>query len=162
MNLNKLFTMQRILDERIVEEHQLHGKNLVNKKIVALQVEVGELANETRCFKFWSLKPPAEDQIILEEYVDGLHFILSIGNDLDYKVTEVGTIEENGVSVVDQFLQVFDSINQFWKEQTSESYERLFVNYVYLGSLLGFTKENIEEAYDEKNKVNHVRQDEGY
>lgn len=50
--------------------------------MLALLVEIGELANETRCFKYWSNKPASEREVILEEYVDGLHFILSIGIDL--------------------------------------------------------------------------------
>ena len=47
--------------------------------MLALLVEIGELANETRSFKFWSVKPASEKKIILEEFVDGIHFILSLG-----------------------------------------------------------------------------------
>ena len=54
MNISELYEMQRELDNRICKEHRLEGMNLVPSKILALQVELGELANETRCFKFWS------------------------------------------------------------------------------------------------------------
>lgn len=54
MNLTKLFEMQRELDERIIEQHGLQGEDLLPKKILALQVELGELAQEWRGFKFWS------------------------------------------------------------------------------------------------------------
>ena len=54
MNLSKLFKIQKQLDDRIVKEKKLEGQNLLNKKILALQVELGELANEWRGFKFWS------------------------------------------------------------------------------------------------------------
>ncbi len=65
------------------KEHDLQPKKIVKKKkMLALLVEIGELANETRCFKYWSNKPASEREVILEEYVDGLHFILSIGIDL--------------------------------------------------------------------------------
>ena len=78
MNLQKLFQMQNTLDKRIQAEHHLEGVPLLHKKILSLQVELGELANETRCFKFWSTKKPSSNDVILEEYVDCLHFILSI------------------------------------------------------------------------------------
>src|SRR5690625_2371786 len=54
MNLQKLFETQKKLDERIVKEKGLEGKDLLDKKILALQVELGEIANEFRGFKFWS------------------------------------------------------------------------------------------------------------
>ncbi|MDQ4683029.1 dUTP diphosphatase, partial [Stenotrophomonas maltophilia group sp. RNC7] len=54
MNLGELFEMQRKLDEHIVREKGLDGQDLLPKKILALQVELGELSNEWRGFKFWS------------------------------------------------------------------------------------------------------------
>src|SRR5690625_1795201 len=115
MDLQKLFKAQRELDNRIVKEKELEGQDLLDKKILALLVELGELANEWRGFKFWSdnQKPntssykcsecgfvreenidcPLADEHyeftmdhfnpLLEEYVDCLHFIMSIGNDLN-------------------------------------------------------------------------------
>ena len=54
MNVKKLCEMQKVLDDRIIKEHQLEDKNLEENKILALLVEISELANETRCFKHWS------------------------------------------------------------------------------------------------------------
>lgn len=52
INLSRLFQMQKVLDARIGKEHGLEGKDLLPKKILALQVELGELANKWRGFKF--------------------------------------------------------------------------------------------------------------
>ena len=54
MKLQKLFETQKVLDDKIVKEKGLEGVDLLDKKILALQVELGELANEFRGFKFWS------------------------------------------------------------------------------------------------------------
>ena len=54
MNLEKLFEMQRKLDERIEQEHPRQGDDRLAKKILALQVELGELCNCWRGFKYWS------------------------------------------------------------------------------------------------------------
>lgn len=51
-----LFSKQEKLDQYIIENHQLHDQDLFEEKMLALLVELGELANETRCFKFWSEK----------------------------------------------------------------------------------------------------------
>lgn len=79
MDLKNLFIMQEKLDQHIMEQHNLYGKPLFSEKLLALQVEIAELANETRCFKFWSNRGPSSKETILEEYVDCLHFILTIG-----------------------------------------------------------------------------------
>jgi dimeric dUTPase (all-alpha-NTP-PPase superfamily) len=162
MNLSKLFNMQRVLDTKIETQHQLQNEALMEKKILSLLVEVGELANETRCFKFWSLKPPAPIDIILEEYVDGIHFILSLG--LELKVDTLISFETKvvGHSITDQFLKVFEKIMVFKEDQTLHSYKIMFEEYLILGELLGFTNEQVEQAYISKNEVNHERQKQGY
>src|SRR5206468_12486735 len=124
MNLAKLFEMQKALDERIVMEKGLEGQDLLPQKILALQVELGECANEWRGFKYWSnnrqqrIKAIERDFVkewdeiernpLLEEYVDCLHFILSIGlsigatHDYDYSLSglwKFDTITESFISL---------------------------------------------------------------
>ncbi|MFP7201936.1 dUTP diphosphatase, partial [Lysinibacillus halotolerans] len=93
MNLKKLFEAQRVLDEHIMNEHpELHeSESNLDWKLLALQVELGECANEWRGFKKWSndQKPRTEvltvnpdkthknkpwimRNLLLEEYVDCL------------------------------------------------------------------------------------------
>ncbi|MEG0450360.1 MAG: dUTP diphosphatase, partial [Lysinibacillus sp.] len=55
MNLQKLFEIQAGLDEHILENHpELRDQNNSDWKLLALQVELGECANEWRGFKKWS------------------------------------------------------------------------------------------------------------
>lgn len=54
MNLQELIDKQRELDTKIVKEKGLEGQDLFSKKVLALLTELGEFANETRCFKYWS------------------------------------------------------------------------------------------------------------
>ena len=61
----------------------------LSDRIMALQVEVSELANATRCFKYWSRKPPENKERILSEYADIFHFLLSVGNTLEFTVEEI-------------------------------------------------------------------------
>ena len=180
MNLSKLFEMQRKLDERIIEEKGLQGQNLLDKKILALQVELGELANEWRGFKFWSKnqKPRTVKYIenrkhrqnpLLEEYVDCLHFVLSIGLEIE---TEQDIFPEpiKYDNTVTQFNELFGQISYFasvlnrdndWDEVEFE-YERVWSLFFGLGGELGFTWDEIEQAYLQKNAENHRRQEVGY
>lgn len=161
MNLDKLFKLQHNLDERILKEHNLHEESLCSKKILALQVEISELANETRCFKFWSTKKASEKEVILEEYVDCLHFILSIGLEKDFHNIDI-CIKNLHCDLCEQFMNFFINITDFIICASKGNYLTLFQNFLSLGLTLGFTEEDIENAYYKKNNVNHQRQDEGY
>lgn len=162
LNLPPLFATQKKLDQRIVDKHHLEGASFGNEKLLALLVELGELANETRCFKFWSLRGPSEALVILEEYVDGLHFILSIGLDYGYLDVELVPKFNNEISLTNRFLNVYSKIEHFNVESTKENYQNLFEAFLLLGYQLGFTSEQIEQAYHEKNVINHERQDQNY
>jgi len=161
MNLDKLFQMQSTLDHRIESQHHLEGVALLNKKILSLQVELGELANETRCFKFWSTKEPSSKDIILEEYVDCLHFILSIGLEKDFQTITLN-IKPITCELSDQFLNLYITIASFTTSSSLDNYSSIFHNFLSLGQNLGFSEEDIENGYFYKNKINHERQDNGY
>ncbi|MGG6437401.1 dUTP diphosphatase [Saccharococcus caldoxylosilyticus] len=200
MNLAKLFEMQRQLDEHIEKEHPRElGEDRLAKKILALMVELGELANEARFFKYWSNDQEARTNVkctkcggfgywflgtvrfhcsscdgkgfinrVLEEFADGFHFLLSIGNDIN--MNEVYENEEPKPlyceDIIEQFIVVNDWVNSLYyrrhEDVNGEMYDLVFAYFLGLGEMLGFTWEEIEEAYLRKNAVNHQRQESGY
>jgi dimeric dUTPase (all-alpha-NTP-PPase superfamily) len=161
LDLQKLFAMQKELDAHIEKEHpRKNGQSRQSEKVLALLVELGELANETRCFKFWSNKPPSERNIILEEFVDGIHFLLSLGLEMEVKTFEINTIKKE--SITKQFIVLYNAISLLSIHVTPFIFGKVFSAYLGLGEMLGFTREEIEKAYIEKNKVNHQRQENGY
>jgi dimeric dUTPase (all-alpha-NTP-PPase superfamily) len=163
MQLAKLFHMQKALDTHIEEKHNLQDEDLFDRKVLALLVEIGELANETRSFKFWSVKPSSDKEVILEEFVDGVHFILSLGLECGFDAEQIDLNEqESSLNVTEQFLNVYDMISFFQKSKSLDDYIRLFESYLQLASLLGFSYEEIERAYFHKNEVNYQRQQNNY
>ncbi|MBU5593638.1 dUTP diphosphatase [Amphibacillus sp. MSJ-3] len=161
MNWKTLYDMQHQLDQYIQSNHQVTSDQLFERKILALFVELGELANETRCFKFWSIKEPSPREVILEEYVDGIHFILSLGLDADYKVEKVDHQPYQG-DLTGLFNQLYRAIDYYRDDRSKETYLTVFGLFLTLGEQLGFSAEEIQLAYIEKNKVNFKRQDEHY
>ncbi|WP_173915883.1 dUTP diphosphatase [Halobacillus sp. Marseille-Q1614] len=162
MNWSEFYDMQKQLDSHIMKSQNLQGKNVVDDKILALLVEAGELANETRCFKFWSTKPSSPKEVILEEYVDGLHFILSLGLDLGFYYEKETEETENLKSAAAAFLEVYTSIEEFKQAKSEGSYVNLFQSYLKLGLSLGLKEEDLMRGYIQKNEVNFQRQEEGY
>jgi dimeric dUTPase (all-alpha-NTP-PPase superfamily) len=161
MNLKKLYELQKNLDDRIREQHNLQGVSLLSKKTLALNVEIGELANETRCFKYWSDKKASDRDRILEEYVDCLHFILAIGIEKEYDDTPI-ELKSTDYDMTEQFLTLYIDINDFMVCSSKDHYITLFEDFLSFGKSLGFSEEDVEDAYVKKNNINHKRQDEGY
>lgn len=97
---------------------------------------------------------------LLEETVDTFHFILSLGNDL--KVSP-SVVEEQPVSRYDDITEQFIALSYtasciaMYNDKQLYYLEtiKLFKGLVHL---LGFTEEQLEEAYYDKNKINHERQ----
>lgn len=165
MNWEELFSMQKSLDLYIKENNKLNDKELFSHKYLALLVELGELANETRCFKFWSSKSKGNRDDILEEYVDGIHFILSLGIEkgLNFSTEDLDkTSLKTDHSETEKFNKVFEAAVNFNSQPTQDNYHLLFKQYLQLGRLLGFHEVDIQQAYYEKNKVNYERQLQGY
>lgn len=161
MNWQTLFDMQAKLDAYIADNHNLHGKDLFEERFLALLVELGELANETRCFKFWSTKSQSDNAIVLEEYVDNIHFLLSIGNHKGYEFSQIDTTnaKEDTTKI---FNNLFVNATTYYQAQSKENYLTLFRTYLQLANALGFTEADIQKAYHQKNEVNYERQESGY
>jgi dimeric dUTPase (all-alpha-NTP-PPase superfamily) len=52
IDLTDILEAQKILDKAIQNKHNVNYKNEFEELKLALFVELGELANEVRCFKF--------------------------------------------------------------------------------------------------------------
>jgi dimeric dUTPase (all-alpha-NTP-PPase superfamily) len=183
LNLKELFELQAKLDERIYKEHPVQeGEDRLAKKILALQVELGELANEWRGFKYWSKDQEPRTEVpvkyysggpteienwLLEEYVDCLHFFLSIGNDL-WISQDTDFNKSNPRDVMTLFALINRYVAELWWEVHDNTdgvlakYYFGFQHYLRLGEMLGFTWDQVEQAYLAKNKINHQRQESGY
>ena len=161
MKLTKLFTMQAELDS-FIQKNRDTNEDVFQAKGLALLVELAELANETRSFKFWSSKGPSETEVILEEYVDSIHFLLSLGINLGFETMSNWPDGKVEGELTELFLKTTESITYFLKELTIESYSNVWIHYGSLAKKLGFTHDAIIEAYIMKNEENYNRQKVGY
>ncbi|GKS14759.1 hypothetical protein YDYSY3_57590 [Paenibacillus chitinolyticus] len=68
MKIAELYEMQKALDARIIEQKGLQGVDLLPNTVLALQVEIAELANEWRGFKHWSTRQTPTVEMELCDY----------------------------------------------------------------------------------------------
>lgn len=191
---------------KIVRSTTQPGENRLEKKVLALLVELGECANEWRGFKFWSNDQGGVKHIakcescngkgfqdvtpcagghgtefcifcdgtglsdLLTEYVDCLHFILSIGNDI--KVSNVHATNYSSSSpeftqneITIHFALIYNVTTELMfsqKEFAELNYRVLLAHFELLGRMLCFSTEQIEQAYWKKYEINKQRQRDGY
>lgn len=161
VNLTELFLAQSKLDENIAINHNVTYKTTRSRRILSLIVEIGELANSTRCFKYWSNKPSESKERVLDEYADGLHFFLSLGIDIGVVVYNY-IISTQKRDLTDQFLEVYSLVNIFYKNQDEDSYIEAFTSFLSLLPLLGYSWQDLHEAYFKKLDENYIRQKTNY
>ena len=77
MNLVKwkeVYLNNQKLDKIFYEKYQ--NDDLYKKNVIELLVELGEFVNETKVFKYWSIKEPEKNKV-LEEYADTITMTLT-------------------------------------------------------------------------------------
>jgi dimeric dUTPase (all-alpha-NTP-PPase superfamily) len=161
IDLLSLYQAQKQLDEVIQKQHKLTYAGTRNKRILALLVELAELANETRCFKFWSIKGPSHIDIIKDEYADALHFFLSLGIDINSTKTEYQLVKmEKSLDLL--FTDLYILIAQFIQRHDTSSFENAFAHFLNMMLSINITKQEAINAYFAKLEINHKRQKDHY
>lgn len=161
LDLSPLYPLQAGLDETIHKEHNESYATTIHKRTLALFVELGEFANETRCFKFWSLKGPSPKERILDEYADALHFFLSLGIPLGEKKFASPIVKEKS-DLSEQLLYVYSLVGDLSKEYSLVNYEKALKSFVNILFYLNYSSSDAIDAYKAKLAVNYKRQEQKY
>jgi len=161
LKIDELRVLQSELDERIFTQHDTSRTATRSDRCLALCVEIGELANETRCFKYWSVRDASPKDILLEELEDSIHFLLSLGIDLkDTSETIEGVDDHECLSQT--FLDFYRAAVKLTGSFTLKNYLACFSFICVLAEKLEFSEADLSEYYLRKNQKNHQRQDTQY
>lgn len=156
--LNEMIEMQRQLDKYIMDKQGVEYTDEASDKIrLALFVELGELFNELpSIFKYW--KPNAIDKRdkALVEYVDCLHFTMSLHYFNCDDEAKLYTLALHKDCVYKNLDEILDCI--FVIDKSAYHQSNLLSEILNLGHYLGFTWEEVYSTYIEKNKINYDRQ----
>lgn len=160
-DLTDLYIKQRELDEEIARKHNVTYESTRNKRTLSLLVELGEFANSTRTFKYWSNKGPESKERVLDEFADGLHFLLSLGIDQGFIVDTI-EVEDDETNLTDNLLRTYELTSIFYLDKTLNNYLTLAISYLRSLFKLGYSWEEAKDAYYKKLQENHNRQENNY
>lgn len=163
--IKEMLQMQAKLDKSIMDEYGLDKIDEENLRMAILD-EVEELTHELKGNWCWWKKTqaPVDDKKVLGELVDIWHFVLSYQNHFN-KGEETLMSFSNEKDSVDNLLRRLRSKAIFLPNALSylTRYKLAIISIlVATTEYLGFTIEQVYEAYCDKNKVNYQRLKEGY
>lgn len=163
--IKEMLQMQKKLDEAIMEEYGLTEIDEENLRMAILD-EVGELTHELKGDWCWWKKTqaPVDKQKVLGELVDIWHFMLSYQNHFNFG-------EEARLSYLNEEELLNGMLKRLRtkKSNLSKVLTRLVIFessiipvLIAITEYLGFTIEQVYNAYCDKNKINYQRLKEGY
>lgn len=163
--IKEMLQMQKKLDEAIMDEYGLTEIDEENLRMAILD-EVGELTHELKGNWCWWKKtqPQVDEEKVLGELVDIWHFVLSYQNHFNFG-------EEARLSYLNEEELSNGMLKRLRtkKSNLSKVLTRLVIFessiipvLIAITEYLGFTIEQVYEAYGDKNKINYQRLKEGY
>ena len=176
-----IMACQAMIDRKYIQANGLKMEELKAERQLALIAEMMEYADETRCFKYWNKKEPADGSVRLEEIADVIHFYASEFNRLLMMPEEIGDyshgldlkLPRSGSAAAKEKIkrkviseQIRKAIQHLLKsgdepiKTNSRAHLGLsFAHFMTGARLDGFDELQIERAYYEKNKKNQERKD---
>ena len=116
---------------------------------IELLVELGEFINETKCFKYWTIKKPIKEKV-LDEFADCITMKLYFYNylNLDLEVLEIKDKE-----LLEIINETFNLSTKIMNNLNKELIINIFSNLLYIIKQLGYDEEEILNAIDKKEKI---------
>ena len=163
--IKEMLQMQAKLDESIMNEYGLNEIDEENLRMAILD-EVGELTHELKGNWCWWKKTqaPVDNDKVLGELVDIFHFLLSYQNhfnDGGNGISNYLMFNGNSDNILNLLMNGEYKLSETLTELSTlniHKMERLIAR----SEDLGFTIEQVYEAYCGKNKINYQRLKEGY
>lgn len=158
---NIIYEENKKLDKKFDDLYNINNIDIIRKNKLELLVELGELTNETKCFKYWSNKP--SDMIkVKEEYADCLIMVLSFFNMFNIRLDESFKIPKIRYDIVDLIGHLYCLCSEFYYNESRDLIKEIFVNFINLGYELALTDNEIIDACLAKIKKNFKRFEVGF
>ena len=146
---NKIYENNKQIDLTYIKKYG-NTKEKFRNDCIELLVELGEFINETKCFKYWTIKKPEIDKV-LDEYADCLLMVLSFYNRLNMEIEEVN--DKTNVDLLDLINETFYLSTKIINDFNKDLIKNIFDNLINIGKLLNYSEEEILNGLEIKEKI---------
>lgn len=162
MNINKwneIYLNNKRLDDIFLEKY-CNDQDIFKKNCIEILVELGEFINETKVFKYWSIKKPNKE-LVLEELADVITMVLYFYNVLNIDIDEIST-HLNNKNIIEVLNYLYAQMSKLMTNSTKELVIDIFNNLIYVSQLLNIKEEEILNAINQKHKIIEERLNSDY
>jgi len=156
---NEIYEVNKELDMIFYQKYG-NSEDIYRKNCIELLVELGEFVNETKVFKYWTVKSPDKEKM-LEEYADNLTMCLYFFREFKLEIDD-RYLHINSSDKLDIINYLYSKISLLINNKDKELIKDIFGNLLYLGSLLDFTEEEIINAIKNKHEIIRKRLNSNY
>lgn len=171
--MQDMIDLQRTLDKRIFSRLDKNIE-IYEMRVLAFVVEVAEMANESRAFKYWSLDQDPRSDRLLEELADVVHFGISLGlianpfmkaeDGIKFAYEGAYDVERSSKDTPEHMFLDLVQLTSLYTRKDPEPFDfwLIFSRILSLASYYEISFEQLHAAYIAKNNENHRRQASGY
>ena len=157
--LEKIYKRNIELDQIFYKKYG-NGKDIFDKNCIEILVELGEFINETKCFKYWSIKKPNKEAM-LDEYADVITMTLYFANLLKMDVKDFRVVSTEK-ELLDLINETYLLCTKIMNNMTEELIKNILTNVLEIAYLLDISEEEIIGAVNKKHEIIYERLNSDY
>lgn len=155
----EIYEENKRLDDIFINRYQ-SDVDLVKKNAIEFLVEMGEFVNETKCFKYWTVKKPDKKKV-LDEFADCITILLTFFHYLNIDLENMGKAYPSD-SVLEVINHVYLLGTELFENSRAELVKEIFANLIYISELLELKEEEVVDATFKKLKIVEERLNSNY
>ena len=148
----EVYITESTLDDIFSDRYgDIRTGEVFKKNCIELLVELGEFINETKCFKYWSIKKPNKEQV-LDELADVLKMLMTFLHVINKEINEyeLNDIDCNLMTLINNtYVMATDIMNNI----SEELIDSMFKNVLGIAYKLELSKKEIIDAIIKKQQI---------
>lgn len=139
--LKKIYERNKELDHIFMKKYEAQEPLYFEKNCIEFLVEFGEFVNETKCFKYWTIKKPKMEDVY-EELADCITMILTMYYVLKIDITDLKE-HHKSTNVLEVINHIYSEGSKLMTKLNEDLVKDILANLFYLAELLELDKEEI-------------------
>lgn len=139
--LKKIYERNKELDHIFMKKYEAQEPLYFEKNCIEFLVEFGEFVNETKCFKYWTIKKPKMEDVY-EELADCITMILTMYYVLKMDITDLKE-HHKSTNVLEVINYIYSQGSNLMTKINEDLVKDILANLFYLAELLELDKEEI-------------------
>lgn len=139
--LKKIYERNKELDHIFMKKYEAQEPLYFEKNCIEFLVEFGEFVNETKCFKYWTIKKPKMEDVY-EELADCITIILTMYYVLKIDITDLKE-HHKSTNVLEVINHIYSEGSKLMTKLNEDLVKDILANLFYLAELLELDKEEI-------------------